>query len=61
MQQTPNRMNMGRKGIDQRIKHSCKTVSVSPENYEKIKQIGNGNFSEGVRRCLAIAENKNGN
>ena len=55
-----NKLQRGMRDVPKKERHSCKTVSISPENHEKLKQIGNGNFSEGVRICLVkFLEEKN--
>jgi predicted CopG family antitoxin len=53
------KLQRGRKNVDVQRKHVCKTISICPQNYEKIKLIGKGNFSEGVRQLLESKE-KNG-
>lgn len=47
-----SKLQRGMRDVPKKERHSCKTVSISPENHERLKLIGKGNFSEGVRICL---------
>ena len=53
-----NKLNRGKRNVDAQKRHVCKTISICPQNYEKIKLLGKGNFSEGVRQLLLKQEGK---
>lgn len=49
---------MGRKKADPDKKSKRVNVSISPDNWEKIRQIGGGCLSSGIREMLAFYETR---
>ena len=40
------------KKLPKEKKHKCRTISICDKNYDLIKELGQGNFSKGIRYLL---------